>query len=68
MIQMKTSCSVPARLGLRGLRLCQTSGQAKAVNHSLALAWPGLGPNFIDQFYIYHYTNYFLGYLIYCQT
>jgi hypothetical protein len=33
-------------LGLRRLRLSQTLGQAKAVNHGLALAWPGLGPGF----------------------
>ena len=35
-------------LGLRGLWLCQTSGQVKAVNHSLALAWLGLGPGFVQ--------------------
>ena len=33
-------------LGLRWLWLSQTPGQAKAVNHGLALAWPGPGHSF----------------------
>jgi len=48
--------SVPARLGLkaaasarpelRGLWLFQIPGQAKAIIHGLALAWPGPGHGF----------------------
>ena len=43
-------------LGLRGLWLHQTLGQAKAANQGLALAWLGLGPGFIYKFLhsIYH--------------
>ena len=37
-------------LGLRGLWLHQTSGQAKAANQGLALAWLGLGPGFTYNF------------------
>ena len=39
--------AVPARLGLRWLWLPQTPGQAKAIKHGLALAWPGLGQGFL---------------------
>ena len=33
--------------GLRWLWLSQTPGQAKAIKHGLALAWPGLGQGFL---------------------
>ena len=41
--------AVLARLwpGLRWLWLPQTPGQAKAIKHGLALAWPGLGQGFL---------------------
>ena len=52
-------------LGLTRLRLCQTSGQAKATNHGLAPAWPGLGPGFIYKLLRRHENFFLVKYIIY---
>ena len=47
------------------LRLCQTSSKAKATNHGLAPAWPGLGPGFIYKLLRRHENFFLVKYIIY---